>query len=62
MQREQEETEGRLEMQLTALNENLATLRADLSSSQARQRELEKTCDEVRGEKLGEFPVGRKME
>ena len=54
VEKQKEENEARTELQLTALNENLTTLRSDLVHSQSRLPELEKKCDELRGEKLGE--------
>lgn len=53
IEQEKEEIQARSEMQLGVLNENLTTLRADLLSAQNKSDELEKTNNEIRGEKLG---------
>ncbi|CAJ0941992.1 unnamed protein product [Ranitomeya imitator] len=45
-----EENESKLNMQITALNENLATLKKEWQSSQRRVGELEKQTDDLRGE------------
>lgn len=45
-----EEAEAKLSMQVTALNENVATLKREWQSSQRRVGELEKQTDELRGE------------
>lgn len=45
-----EEDESKLTMQITALNENLATLKKEWQSSQRRVGELEKQTDDLRGE------------
>ncbi|XP_053575206.1 early endosome antigen 1 [Bombina bombina] len=45
-----EENESKLTMQITALNENLATLKKEWQSSQRRVSELEKQTDDLRGE------------
>ncbi|KAH0616741.1 hypothetical protein JD844_028110 [Phrynosoma platyrhinos] len=44
------ETEGKLNMQITALNENLGTVKKEWQSSQRRVNELEKQTDDLRGE------------
>ena len=53
LQKQKEESEARYELQMTALNENLTTLRLDMSTNSTRISELDKTIDELRGEKLG---------
>lgn len=53
LQQKSEESEARYEMQLTALNENLTTIRADHSSTQYQLEQLSKTRDDLMGEKLG---------
>ncbi|MEQ2194787.1 hypothetical protein XENOCAPTIV_003023, partial [Xenoophorus captivus] len=45
-----EEAEAKLSVQVTALNENVATLKREWQSSQRRVSELEKQTDELRGE------------
>uniref|UniRef100_A0A8C7RA84 Early endosome antigen 1 n=1 Tax=Oncorhynchus mykiss TaxID=8022 RepID=A0A8C7RA84_ONCMY len=45
-----EEAEARLGLQVTALNENVATLKREWQGSQRRCGELEKQTDELRGE------------
>ena len=55
LQQQLDETTAKYEMQITTLNENMTTLRADWMSAQSKQEELEKQTDEIRGEKLGEF-------
>ncbi|XP_061109284.1 early endosome antigen 1 isoform X6 [Conger conger] len=45
-----EEMESKLSMQVTALNENMATLKREWQGSQWRVGELEKQTDELRGE------------
>lgn len=45
-----EEAEAKLSVQVTALNENVATLKREWQSSQRRVGELEKQTDELRGE------------
>ncbi|KAG2460119.1 EEA1 protein, partial [Polypterus senegalus] len=45
-----EEAEVKLNMQIAALNENIAVLKKDWQSSQRRVGELEKQTDELRGE------------
>ncbi|XP_078276154.1 early endosome antigen 1 isoform X6 [Rhinoraja longicauda] len=45
-----EEAELKLSMQITALNENVATLKKEWQSSQRRVSELEKQTDDLRGE------------
>lgn len=45
-----EETEAKLGVQVTALNENVATLKREWQGSQRRVTELEKQTDELRGE------------
>ncbi len=54
LQKEKDDNEARYQIQLTALNENLSTLRTDYSTSQTRLNDMEKVQDDVRGEKLGE--------
>ena len=53
LQRLKEEGEARYELQITALNENLTTLRLDMNTNATRMGELDKATDELRGEKLG---------
>lgn len=50
MVRQREEAEVKMSMQVTALNENVATLKREWQSSQRRVGELEKQTDELRGE------------
>lgn len=45
-----EEAECKLNMQITALNENLGTVKKEWQSSQRRASELEKQIDDLRGE------------
>ena len=45
-----EEAEAKLGVQVTALNENVATLKRECQGSQRRVGELEKQTDELRGE------------
>uniref|UniRef100_A0A2K6GJ39 Early endosome antigen 1 n=1 Tax=Propithecus coquereli TaxID=379532 RepID=A0A2K6GJ39_PROCO len=45
-----EENEAKLTMQVTALNENLGTVKKEWQSSQRRVSELEKQTDDLRGE------------
>lgn len=45
-----EEAEAKLSVQVSALNENMATLKREWQSSQRRVGELEKQTDELRGE------------
>uniref|UniRef100_A0A4W3IGA9 Early endosome antigen 1 n=1 Tax=Callorhinchus milii TaxID=7868 RepID=A0A4W3IGA9_CALMI len=45
-----EESEAKLNMQITAQNENMATLKKEWQSSQRRVSELEKQTDDLRGE------------
>lgn len=45
-----EDTEAKLGVQVTALNENVATLKREWQASQRRVTELEKQTDELRGE------------
>lgn len=45
-----EEAEAKLGVQVTALNENVATLKREWQGSQRRVSELEKQTDELRGE------------
>ena len=45
-----EENEAKLTMQITALNENLGTVKKEWQSSQRRVSELEKQTDDLRGE------------
>lgn len=45
-----EEVEAKLGVQVTALNENVATLKREWQGSQRRVGELEKQTDELRGE------------
>ncbi len=54
MEKQKDESEARYELQLTALNENLTTIRADMNTHQTRLLEVEKSNDELRGEKLGQ--------
>ncbi|XP_030829452.1 early endosome antigen 1-like [Strongylocentrotus purpuratus] len=48
---ERERQEQRYNMQLSALNENLGTLRSDMMQADTRSRELEKTVEDFQGEK-----------
>lgn len=48
--RKYEEKETKLTMQVTALNENLATMKKEWQSSQRRVSELEKQTDDLRGD------------
>lgn len=48
--RKHEEKETKLTMQVTALNENLATMKKEWQSSQRRVSELEKQADDLRGD------------
>uniref|UniRef100_A0A6Q2WX61 Early endosome antigen 1 n=1 Tax=Esox lucius TaxID=8010 RepID=A0A6Q2WX61_ESOLU len=48
--KQREEAEARLGLQVTALNENVATLKREWQGSQRRCGELEKQTDELRGE------------
>ncbi len=57
VQKEKEEMQGRYDLQLTALNENLSTLRQDMNTSATRAAELQKATDELRGEKLGKRSI-----
>ena len=50
LQKEKEESEVRQGLQLSALNENVATLKREWQGSQRRVAELEKQTDELRGE------------
>ncbi len=50
VKKQREEAEVSLSMQVTALNENVATLKREWQSSQRRVGELEKQTDELRGE------------
>lgn len=50
MEKRKEEAETKLTMQVSALNENVATLKREWQSSQRRVSELEKQIDELRGE------------
>lgn len=45
-----EEAEAKMSVQVTALNENVATLKREWQGSQRRVGELEKQTDELRGE------------
>lgn len=45
-----EEAEAKMATQVTALNENVATLKREVQASQRRVGELEKQTDELRGE------------
>lgn len=45
-----EEGEARLNVQVTALSENVATLKREWQGSQRRVGELDKQTDELRGE------------
>lgn len=45
-----EESEAKLTMQVTTLNENLGTVKKEWQSSQRRVSELEKQTDDLRGE------------
>ncbi len=54
MEKQKDESEARNELQMTALNENLTTIRADMNTHQTRLLEVEKSNDELRGEKLGQ--------
>lgn len=48
--KQHEENETKLTMQITALNENLGTIKKEWQSSQRRVSELEKQTDDLRGE------------
>ncbi|KAB0396348.1 hypothetical protein E2I00_013214 [Balaenoptera physalus] len=48
--KQHEENEAKLTMQITALNENLGTIKKEWQSSQRRVSELEKQTDDLRGE------------
>lgn len=50
VEKRKEEAETKLTMQVSALNENVATLKREWQSSQRRVSELEKQTDELRGE------------
>uniref|UniRef100_A0AAY4D6G3 FYVE-type domain-containing protein n=1 Tax=Denticeps clupeoides TaxID=299321 RepID=A0AAY4D6G3_9TELE len=50
LQKHKEDSEAKLGLQLTALNENVATLKREWQTSQRRVGELEKQTDELRGE------------
>lgn len=50
VERQREEAEVKMSMQVAALNENVATLKREWQSSQRRVGELEKQTDELRGE------------
>lgn len=50
VEKRKEEAEAKLTMQVSALNENVATLKREWQSSQRRVSELEKQTDELRGE------------
>lgn len=50
VEKQREEAEVKMSMQVTALNENVATLKREWQSSQRRVGELEKQTDELRGE------------
>lgn len=45
-----EEAEAKMGVQVTALNENVATMKREWHGSQRRVGELEKQTDELRGE------------
>lgn len=45
-----EENEAKLAMQITALHENLGTVKKEWQASQRRAGELEKQTDELRGD------------
>ena len=53
LQQEKDENEARSEMQLSALNENLTTLRGDLTALQVKLQDTEKENDELQGKRLG---------
>ena len=53
LQKEKDEQEAKYNLQLTTLNENLGTLRIDYSAAQTKLEELERTVQDLRGEKLG---------
>lgn len=50
VEKQKDEAEAKLTMQVSALNENVATLKRERQSSQRRVSELEKQTDELRGE------------
>lgn len=50
VEKQREEAEVKINLQVTALNENVATLKREWQSSQRRVGELEKQTDELRGE------------
>ncbi len=45
----------RLETQIATLNENLKTLRADMTTSQARSSDVEKTAIDLKQAKSGKY-------
>ena len=55
MEQEKEQQEQRYMMQLGALNENLGTLRSDLMQADSRSRDLEKSLEDLKGEKHSEW-------
>ncbi len=50
VEKQREEAEVKMSVQVAALNENVATLKREWQSSQRRVGELEKQTDELRGE------------
>ena len=53
VQRASEEKEAFYELQMTALNENLSTIRVDMATAQSRMTDAERGISELKGEKLG---------
>ncbi len=53
---EKNQLEQRFTMQLSALNENLGTLRHDMAQSEVRVQDLESIEKDLRGEIAGEIP------
>lgn len=53
LEKERDERRAKYELEMTTLNENLTTLRVDLSTAQTRLQDTEKANDELKGEKLG---------
>ena len=54
---EKNEMEQRLTLQLSALNENLATLRSDMAQSDIRVKELEQEEKDLRGQLAGNWQM-----
>ena len=55
LEEDRERQEERYNMQLSALNENLGTLRNDMMQADTRSREMEKALEDLRGEKHGSY-------